>query len=474
MVSEIDSVVNDSSDRIVKRPVGQLLSIVLSIITANMIWIVFAKIQIFYTEELDLSIGVFVVVNTIYMIWNMINDPLEGYFTDKTSKLTRKYGKRAPYVFLGHLGFSFAVVLPFIVFVDPGEQPVIAAIWLGFSMCFFDAFISLMDINRPALFADKFRDPNQRKLSGVLVIIYAIIGMVFGAVGFPAIIDGLEPAVGVKSAWLIGAAVMAGVSFLITFLMIPGIREDEEMKLARAQLDEKQVQDSFFKVFMKSVKQKNLMAYVFTNLFYVTTVNMAIVALDYWVVYGLGLSLSDSMTPMLAFMFAGPVAAPFWLWLSKKIGSKKVFVIGMVTFGLSLFGFMFVQGMTGTIIVMGLGGLTSAGVGTNQWAIMSDILDETAVSFKKREESSVQGIVTLFDRLKLAIQPLVFLIVQSATGWVAGAEIQSDEAVFGVRLIIGVVTAIFLIIGGIILGLFYDITPEKALENQVKMKELGF
>ncbi len=474
MASENDSPMSGSSERIIKRPIGQLISVVLSIITANMVWIVFAKIQFFYTEELGMSLTVFLIVNTVYMIWNMVNDPLEGFFTDKPSKLTRKFGKRAPYVFLGHLGFSIAIILPFIVVADPETNIVGSAIWLAFSMCLFDAFISLMDINRPALFADKFRDPTQRKQSGVLVIVYAIIGMMVGSIVFPTIADGLADSLGVQTSWFIGAAVLAGFSLIITFLMIPGIREDDAMKQARASLEETQEQEKFFVILWKSLKEKNLMAYVIANLFYVSSLSLAIVALDYWMVYGLGMNISDGMVPMLAFMFAGPLAAPIWLHLSKKYGSKKIFIIGMVAFGTTFLAFLFVQGMVGTIIVMAISGLTSTAIGVNQWAIMSDVLDDTAVSFKKRMESSIQGVVTLFDRLKLGIQPLIFLIVQSATGWEAGADVQTANAIFGIKVIIAIVPFVFLVTGGIIFKLIYNITPEKAIENQQKMVELGF
>ena len=135
MESENEKLSSIGNERIIKRPYGELMSFVLSIITVNMIWIVFAKIQFFYTEKLGMKISVFLIVNTIYMIWNMFNDPLEGYLIDKPMKLTRKFGKRAPYVFLGHLGFSLAIVLPFIVVADPKIHPIAAAIWLGIGAC---------------------------------------------------------------------------------------------------------------------------------------------------------------------------------------------------------------------------------------------------------------------------------------------------------------------------------------------------
>ena len=85
MASEIDSsLTGEVKDRVIKRPIGQLWSYGLVNIIGNMIWFVFGRLQIFYTEVVGLAMGTFAIVNVIYMIFNMLNDPLEGYLADKS------------------------------------------------------------------------------------------------------------------------------------------------------------------------------------------------------------------------------------------------------------------------------------------------------------------------------------------------------------------------------------------------------
>ncbi len=475
MASEFDSSLTvDGKDRITKRPAGQLWSYGLATITGNLIWFVFGRIQLFYTEVVGLSLATYSIVFTIYMIWNMFNDPLEGYLTDRSpAKFTRKYGKRAPFVFIGQLGLSVAIVLPFIVVGDVTANPTVVAIWLCFALCLFDAFASLAGITAPGLFADKYRDPDQRKLFGVIVIVYAIIGMLLAVVAFPMIIDMLTPSVGAPTAWLIAAGVMATISFVITFLMIPGIREDEELKETRAKLDEEQKTENFFVVLWKCLKVKDFVIFLLSVFLYTVSTSLIIVALDYWVIYGLGLTMAASMTPMLAFMFATPLFAPLWFLLSKKIGSKKTNIIGLISFGLSVLLLFFVTDMTGTIIVFGICGITVGAQAANQAAINSDVFDELAVTLKIRQEGSVAGVITLFNRIQLVIIPLIFLIVQSATGWVPLADTQTPEALFGVKLEMAIIPAALLLLAGLLFSM-YSITPEKAKENHQKMAELGF
>ncbi|MHA1748303.1 MAG: hypothetical protein DRO88_13300 [Promethearchaeia archaeon] len=476
MASEIDSSEDSKiSDRIVKRPLGELISYSLSVIIMNMLFFVFGRVQLFYTEVVGLRIGIYTVVSTIYMIYNMINDPLEGYLADRSpAKFTRKFGKRAPFALIGYLGLSLAIILPFIVIGDVNTNPTGVAIWLCVALCIFDTFVSLTGITMPGLFADKYRDPTQRKLAGILNVVFAIIGMIFSIIAFPTIKDGLAPVVGEQTAWLIGAAIMGGGAFVVSLFLIPGIREDETLKIARAKLDEEKDIQNFFIILWKFIKGRDFVTYLLSILLYGTSTSLIIVALDYWVLYGLGLTLSDTMIPMIAFMLTAPLVSPFWFWLSKKFSSRKVNIIGFIGFGLSVLLFLFVKDMTGTIIVMVISGFTSAAIGVNQNAITSDVLDETAVVFKAREEGSISGVITLFSRLQLLIIPLVFGIVQGATGWVAGSPTQTNEAIFGIRIEMAIVPSALLILAGILFAVFYKITPEKAKENQQKMKELGF
>ena len=55
---------------------------------------------VFYYYEVEVGLPVlFVGLGfLVYAIWNMFNDPLLGYFTDKPRKWTKKWGLRAPWV----------------------------------------------------------------------------------------------------------------------------------------------------------------------------------------------------------------------------------------------------------------------------------------------------------------------------------------------------------------------------------------
>ena len=59
------------------------------------------------------------------------------------------------------------------------------------------------------------------------------------------------------------------------------------------------------------------------------------------------------------------------------------------------------------------------------------------------------------------------------TGFVEGAETQSESAIWGIRLTMSVIPVFFLLVGTLIFWKLYDITPEKSNIIKAKLKELN-
>ena len=78
---------------------------------------------VFYYYEVEVGLPVLYIgiAFVIYAIWNMFNDPLLGYFTDKPRKWMKKYGLRAPWVVIS----SFPMLICyFLIFTPPLIDPI--------------------------------------------------------------------------------------------------------------------------------------------------------------------------------------------------------------------------------------------------------------------------------------------------------------------------------------------------------------
>jgi GPH family glycoside/pentoside/hexuronide:cation symporter len=98
---------------------------------------------LFYYYEVELGLPTLLVgiAFIIFAIWNMVNDPILGYLTDKPLKWTRKWGLRTPWVVftsIPTLIFYFLIWTPIV-----GAGSTVLFIWFILTTCIFDTFFSI-------------------------------------------------------------------------------------------------------------------------------------------------------------------------------------------------------------------------------------------------------------------------------------------------------------------------------------------
>jgi GPH family glycoside/pentoside/hexuronide:cation symporter len=77
----------------------------------------------YYETEVGLSAGYAALATIIYSIWNAANDPLIGYITAKPTILSKKLGRRFPWIALGAILCSLSFILIFAISLVVGAEP---------------------------------------------------------------------------------------------------------------------------------------------------------------------------------------------------------------------------------------------------------------------------------------------------------------------------------------------------------------
>ena len=76
------------------------------------------RVIYYYENELFLSILWIGIAFTIYSVWNMINDPLLGWLSDKKTRFTERWGRRFPWFLLGAITINVVYIFLYIVPID--------------------------------------------------------------------------------------------------------------------------------------------------------------------------------------------------------------------------------------------------------------------------------------------------------------------------------------------------------------------
>jgi len=429
-----------------------------------------AQVQFFYENEILLDVWLYALAFIIYTVWNMFNDPIAGYFCDRSTRFTKRWGKRFPWIVIFAIPWCFSLVLVFLsgTVAQWSQWGVFA--WLLITICLFDTVHSIWNINWVGLTPDKFRDYIERKQIGGFGSLFATLG------GFCAfLIPPLFVKYGNIPSYITMSFIIAMIGAVSVILMILGCREDKIMRERRLVIDKKE-SESFFRVLKTSLKQKNFVAYCIAYLLWQTCTQLILTSLPYVNSWILGMPKSFELFPMIFYLITSLISIPLWYKLSVKYGCRKIVIIGFLMSGLLIMNAMFIVDALLTIILFSMVGFSTGAFFITMTAIGSDVIDDAAINTGKRDEGTYMGIRTFFARLSIAFQVILFAVIHTLTNYVAGDPgviTQSSEALFGIRLLIGSIPGILYIIAALIMWKIYSITLEKEKLLKLQLDELN-
>ncbi|MBD3195189.1 MAG: hypothetical protein GF317_09050 [Candidatus Lokiarchaeota archaeon] len=442
----------------------------------------------FYETVIGLNILYAMTAFVLYSIYNAINDPLMGYLMGKLSAPFEKtrHWKRFPWIIISLLPWLFSFLLIYAVPLDWNPQvdasynlPVF--FWMLISLCIYDTCISLFEVNTYSLFPDKFPDIDERRTSQSIGTVLGLLGTTLAAIIPPMFITK-----GVQASYRTSSLVVFIGGIIFFLLSIPGLWEDKqtiEQYKKRADTLDREKPESFLKAAKTVFKFRSAIARFILTFGW----QVAVVQLQYSGTYVVSFILdaeADTLTLLLLPMILGAIiAAPIWLSISKKINdNKKTVVYGGLVMFIGFVPMFFVADLIGWMISFFIFGLGLASQWNLENPIMGDIVDEAAVTTKKRQQGIFYGYQSFFVRIGHSSILITIAIVHILTGFEEGAPTLAELklvspdwqlAVFGVRVHAAIIPAIILLICIFAFWKLYDLTPEKIKANKEFLQEFG-
>jgi GPH family glycoside/pentoside/hexuronide:cation symporter len=417
----------------------------------------------FYETEVFLPVAFISLAYIIYGIFNAINDPIIGYFSDRNTRFTKRWGRRYPW-------FAAAVipsaVIYLFIFTVPSTNTLTLFFWLLLTICLYDLFYSIWGINWLAIFPDKFRSNKERTKVGGLVTLMGLIGMAFGMILPPLFIK-----YGDISSYVLSAFIVIVISIFAAIFMFPGMREDHEM-IQRA-LRQDKIRVSFLKTLKFGVRQKNFAIYLFVYLSVSLIYMLTLGSLYYWVRYLLRMEAEVETYISAGFLLASVVSVPFWIYLARKFGNRKVYMLGALLTSISYIPLLIITGLIAAIICAAILSFATSSMLTLLYPFFSDVIDDLVVKTGNRQEGVYTGIRTFFGRLSLIIGAIVIAIVHILTDFDPEVEVQSDLALWGIRIIMALIPMIFCFVAFLLLWRANDLTLEKVKNLKIRLKEMN-
>lgn len=430
---------------------------------------------VFFTNVAGIRPGLAGTILMIGKIWDAVNDPLVGVLSDRT--VSSRWGRRLPWLLYGAVPFGFFYFLQWIVpqfSNDPTAQQW-GLFWYYVAIAIVSqALYTVVNLPYTALTAELTQDYNERTSLTSFRFVFSIGGSILSIILAQVIFARVADP---KQQYLILGAIVAIIAVLPLYWCVWGIRD--RVLAVEAQRREVQVSEAipFFQQ-LRIVFNNRPFLYV-VGIYLCSWLALQVIAsvIPYYVVNWMRRPSDEIPLVILGFQGTSLLMLFVWSAVSKKIGKKAVYFIGVSLWIIALIGIFFLRpGQVGLMYF--LAAIAGIGVSTAYlipWSMVPDVIELDELNTGQRREGIFYSLVVLLQKFSLALA--IFLVgfslewsgfQQTSSG--QAAPDQPYSALLTIRLVISLLPALCLVIG-LVLAYFYPITREVHAEILLKLKE---
>ncbi|XFA74159.1 MFS transporter [Thermosynechococcaceae cyanobacterium Okahandja] len=421
-------------------------------------------LMVFLTNVAGLSAGLAGSVLMIGKIWDAINDPIIGFLSDRTR--SAKWGRRHVWMIYSAIPFGLVFFLNWLV---PSDNQ-----WLLFGYyilmgVLFNTLYTAVNLPYTALTPELTEDYNERTSLNSFRFAFSIGGSIGSLILAQIIFQLVENQ---QTQYLLLGGIAAVLSVLPIYWCVWGTRQ-------RVQQFNQTVQTT------GTLPLKAQLRLVFSNrpfLFVMgiylcswLAVQITASLIPFFVGDWLKLSPADYTQVALAVQATAMVMLFVWSAVSRRVGKKAVYYMGMTLWIIAQAGLFLLQPgqyllLYTFAIVAGFGVSTAYLV---PWSMIPDVIDLDELNSGQRREGVFYAFMVLLQKIGLALG--LFLVGQ-ALEWagyissVAGQPppVQPESALLAIRVAIGPLPTLCLMVG-LVLAYLYPITESVHQEILLKL-----
>ena len=415
----------------------------------------------FYTDFILFPVIWFGIVQLLFAIINAINDPIIGYYSDRTTPVEGK-GKRKIWLFRSLPLVAIGYFL--MIFMSPDFPDEVIFIFLFIAFALHDTGRAMNGINSGALLIMVTDDDNER---ASLVSTNLVFQTILGIFSYLFIMfffveeDNPFPLPVIVTVLAIVGVIGVGVAFFGT----RGITD-------HTKLYDGETFPEIKKLIKDVVKSKTFVFYILLQ-FVMGAVSSTVITFQ---VYYFGEVIGAGGTEV---MIVSAVTLPFTFFayylvqvVTKKFGPRKTLMIFTMISIMAFLGLFLTRIFLLSVICYLIVNMGNAAFWILSTPIFGSVIDEYELKTGNRPIGTLNGINGIFITPNKQIMMFLFTIILSITGYVGGTGvIQTESAKFGIQIGTALIPIILLSIGFLIL-LFFPLRGELLAEVKKEIKEI--
>ena len=407
----------------------------------------------FMNSFLGIPIAIAGAVTTAVLVFDIISDPIIGYFSDKT---VSRFGRRAPWMLIGSVVLALAMIGLFAV---PESFNINASlIWVIIFFLISTLGFTMVSIPYGAMAGEMTLDKKERSSMTAWRMAFASLGILIGGALIP-ILAGDTRSGYTFATICIAPLIISSIWFSVFFTR----------KTPRTLVPSQQ---NFSYILRLVLSNRAFITLVI--LYGIMTLAIALITagLPFAAMYlilddgnsllsGVAKGLGTLSLMFAAFVLGSILSQAMWVRLSNLYGKVAAQIVGIVCYiALLIFIFFSLPNYNVTLIagLFILAGMTNGSYQQIPWALYPDLMDVTREETGESIEGAFSAVWLFGQKVANAISPLVLGFILSMYGWketTEGITKQSDAALDTLQTSITLIPAAILGVAGILLVSIY-------------------
>ncbi|PRB09402.1 MFS transporter [Microbacterium sp. MYb72] len=383
-----------------------------------------AFVVYFYVTHLGVPPGWVAAAMIAHGILNAVLNPVVGALSDR---IRTPWGRRVPWIGLGIVPLVVAFALVWM----PPELPVAGLIaWFLVVVAVYDIAFVVVVLNISALFPEIFRTTEERARGNVPRQIFAILGMVLGTAGAPALYGSMG--------WPGMALVLGGVCLvLLVWSFLGGMVERTVPEVASEAM-------TWRRQLTLTFANRAFVPYVLGSLCVQTSIAIILAALPFYVRYSLHAPEGEGSVLLGAIFVTAIPSIVLWSAVVRRTSPRTALLWSVGVFGVAVLGYLLpttvlAAALVGIAVGVGIGGLLQL-----LEVMLAQIIDDDAVRTGHRREGAYFGVNGFVVRGAVVVQAIVAAVVLTASGFDATlGDSQPDAVDGGIRVMVAVIPLVF-------------------------------
>ena len=410
----------------------------------------------YYTDMVGMSVEKAGLIYLIFGIWNAINDPLMGVLIDRF-RFTEKRGK---FVYIMRVSVPVTLVSALLmVFAQPAWQEWVTFAWFLVLLFFYDTTQTAYGIAYTSYRLVAAPTSRERMDVSVLSTYIAHIGGFLGTLVPTFLLVGEAN----RQLTVILFTVVVLVNGVLYWLALKPLKDTAEMYRHETETEEGELVKQVKAHAVDALKSKSFLVYIIYQFIGRGPYSMYFTPFLYMMDYvlkldGMRATIVDVIPGLMLFL-----VAPFIGKFNKKFGSRRAMQYAALPTALSFASLFLVQNMWQALFAYAAMTIFNNIPSIAHNSMLGAIIDEDEMKTGTRKAGLYNGLNALLTIPVSGLQTAIFTIVLGYFAFQSGAEVQSDQAILGIRIASSLIPAAFVLLGIIPIS-FSPITKEKEQE----------